>query len=92
MGRSILHRKSTQNRRRDLDPTADHLMAATHYNSDAYDDYIELRDNPPVPEPVVSLKQSELASLLARIASLEQARDTVEEPIDLHASSDSQAG
>lgn len=71
MGRSILHRKVMQNRRRNLDPSADHMMAATHYDSDAYDDYVEMRDNPPVVEPIVTLKQSELAALLARISALE---------------------
>ena len=71
MGRSILHRKVIQNRRRTLDPSADHLMAATHYASDAYDDFVEQRDRPLSPEPVVSLRQSQLDALLARIEALE---------------------
>lgn len=71
MGRSILHRKVIQNRRRVLDPSADHLMAASHYNSDAYDDFVEVRDNPRTVEPVVQLRQSELAALMARIDKLE---------------------
>lgn len=72
MGRSILHRKVIQNRRRALDPDADHMMAATHYNSDAYDDFVELRDRPPVTEAVVQLTQTQLNGLLARIHELEK--------------------
>lgn len=88
MGRSILHRKSIQNKRRALDPDADHLMASTHYQSDAYDEFVEQRDNPVVAEPVVTLKQSELAAVLARIDALEarpiggKKRITVDPPTD----------
>jgi hypothetical protein len=71
MGRSILHRKVMQNRRRERDPEADHLMSATHYNSEAHDAFVEQRDHPFVPEPVVQVKASEMAALLARLDALE---------------------
>lgn len=71
MGRSILHRKVMQNRRRALDPDADHLMAATHFQSAAYDDFVEQRDRPAAVEPFVQVKQSQLDALTARINALE---------------------
>jgi hypothetical protein len=84
MGRSILHRKVMQNRRRELDPTADHMMAATHYKSDAFDDFVEQRDNPHVPEEIVQIKKSEMHRLLRRISVLEAAQS----PAQLATSSD----
>jgi hypothetical protein len=82
VGRGIIHRKVQHNRARDMG-SPDHQRAGVNHSAfasihrDNPDAVAEMMRPPPVPpvdeNPTVTLRQSDLQALLARVAALESA-------------------